>query len=236
MNREAARDSGLGRNAYPAYHDFKVLFNEGHYLDKDHINSNLLPSDGAGDLFSDTGREWEYSQYVAPVSGGSASPTENAVHMLGGDSAFPNAYMATDGSNGVIQMYGDTRITVGASEPDLPGDASTSWATDLMDTGTTDPTIIQHLEWINDRPPYGHALDAQTGDNPLYVGGTETGTGGHRIADLFPLSSETIFVPGGQVPCGLLEVNGQANGVLVVTLAPGRYEGVAAMHMKDVQT
>ncbi len=236
MNRQAAKDSGLGRNAYPAFHDFKVLFNESHYLEKDHINSNLLPLDGASNLFSDTGREWSYSQYVAPVAGGSAAPTENAVHMLGGDSALPNAYMDTDGSNSVIQMYGDTRVTVGASEPDLPGDASDSWATDLMDTGTTDPNIIQHLEWINDRPPYGHALDAQAGDNPLYVGGTETGEGGHRLADIYPLSTETVYAPGGEVPCGLLEVNGGDNGLLVINLAPGQVDGIAALPMRKVST
>jgi len=234
MNRKAA--AGLGPNAYPAYHDYKVFMDEDHYVAHTSLSSNLLPRDGALDLFSNVGREWGYSQYVAATAGGAAPPSEMASHMLGDDSNVANGGLNTDGSNAIIQMYGDTRVTVGEQEPNLPGDASDSWATELLDEGNTVPELIQHLEGLNDSPPYARALDAEGGDNPIYVGGSESGVAGHHLARLAPIATETVYVPGGEVPCGLLQVYGTSGGKLVVNLAPGGYQGIAAMPMGKVQT
>ncbi len=234
MNREAAQ--GLGRNAYPAYHDYKVFMDVAHYLGHTSISSNLLPVDGGGALFSNIGREWEYSQYVDATAGGSAPARERCGHMLGDDSTVANGALATDGSNAIIQMYGDTRITVGEAEPELPGDASGSWATDLMDDGGTSSDVVQHLELKNDAPPYARALDSQGGDNPIYVGGSESGMTGHRLATIVPQGAETVYAPGGEVPLGLLQVNGTDGGKLTINLAPGVFQGIAAMPMGKVQT
>jgi len=234
MNREGSK--GLGRNAYPAYHDFKVFFDAAHYVGHTSISSNLLPRDGGGVLFSNVGRQWGYSQYVASTSGGASPPSEMSSHMLGDDSAVANGGLATDGSNAIIQMYGDTRITVGESEPELPGDASDSWATELLDTGEVSPDIIQHLEGLNDSPPYARALDAEGGDNPIYVGGSESGQTGHDLIRLEPIATETVYGPGGEVPLGLLAVAGLQTGTLTVHLAPGAYKGIAAMPMGKVST
>jgi len=237
MNRKAA--AGLGPNAYPAYHDFKVFFNSSHYDGHTSISSNLLPVDGNRSLFSNIGREWGYSQYVAPTAGGAGPPSEMASHMLGDDSNVANGGLGTDGSNAIIQMYGDTRVTVGEKEPNLPGDASDSWATELMDEGNTVPELIQHLEGLNDGPPYARALDAEGGDNPIYVGGSETGQTGHRLITMTPISGETIYAPGGEVPLGLLEVKGGGEGdfgLLTINLALGPYNGVMAAPMGKVPT
>ncbi len=234
MNREGSQ--GLGRNAYPAYHDFKVFLDVAHYIGHTSISSNLLPVDGSLASFSNVGRQWGYSQYVASTSGGAAPPSEMSSHMLGDDSAVANGALATDGSNAIIQMYGDTRITVGESEPELPGDASDSWATELLDTGVVSPDIVQHLEGLNDGPPYGKALDAEGGDNPIYVGGSESGMTGHRLVTILPIAQETVYAPGGEVPLGLLQVNGTDGGKLTINLAPGVYKGVAAMPMGKVST
>lgn len=234
MNREGSQ--GLGRNAYPAYHDFKVFMDVGHYIGHTSISSNLLPVDGGLASFSNVGRQWGYSQYVASTVGGAAPPSEMASHMLGDDSAVANGALATDGSNAIIQMYGDTRVTVGESEPELPGDASDSWATELLDTGTVSPDIIQHLEGLNDSPPYGKALDAEGGDNPIYVGGSESGVHGHRLVMSNPIAGETVYAPGGEAPLGLLQVYGTDAGKMVINLAPGVYKGIAAMPMGRVST
>jgi len=229
MNRQA-------HVAYPAYHDYKVFFDAAHYVGHTSVTSNLLPRDGGGVLFSNIGREWVYAQYVTPTAGGSAAPGENACHMLGDDTTVNNAYMSTDGSSAIIQGYGDTRPTVGLEEPQMPGDASDSWQTELFDTGEVMPELINHLEGKNDQPPYAHALDAQGGDNPIYVGGSESGQTGHDLIRLEPVATETVYGPGGEVPLGLLAVAGLQTGTLTVHLAPGAYQGIAAMPMGKVQT
>lgn len=234
MNRLAV--AGVPGNAYPKYHDFKVFFEEQHYLSRTSISTNLLPRDGGMNLFSNVGREWNYSQYVEPNLGGSAPELEFASHMLGADSAVANVALSTDGSNAIIQMYGDTRRTIGQKEPEIPFDSSQSWATDLFDTGEVIDEIAHHLLIMNDEPPYGHALDAQSGDNPIYVGGSESGVDGHRLVDMTPVAAEVIYSPGGEIPLGLLKVSGTENGVLTVNVAPGTYNGCAALPMAKVPT
>ncbi len=226
------RQSGV---AYPAYHDYKVFMDQIHYVGWTG-GSNLLPVDGGLSAFSNVGREWKYSQYVTPSAGGSIAAAENACHMLGADSAVNNATMGTDGSSAIIQGYADTRTTVGAEEPELPGDASFSWQTQLFDTGEVMTDVINHLEGDNDQPPYAHALDAQGGDNPIYVGGSESGDDGHLLANIAPIAAETVYAPGGEVPLGLLNINGTNGGKLTINLAPGGYQGIAAMPMGKVQT
>lgn len=227
------RQSGLSRKAYPKYYDFKVFFDAAHYISRTSISSNLIPIDGAGNPFSSVGREWDYSQFV---SANTSPPGEDACHFLGGDSAVANGAIGSDGSFSVIQGYADTRITVGAEEPQLPGDASTSWQTNLFPEADAATDIIHHLENVNDRPPYGHALDIQGGDNPIYPGGSESGSGGHQLAIIAPQTTEVSYAPGGEVPCGLLKVQPAAAGHFIVNVAPGRYNGVAAMPMAKVQT
>jgi len=81
MNREAAK--GLGRNSYPAYHDYKVFMDHVHYQLHVDIGSNLLPVDGGLNAFSNVGREWEYAQYVHPKDDAATHTPENCCHMLG---------------------------------------------------------------------------------------------------------------------------------------------------------
>ncbi len=229
MNRQA----GV---AYPAYHDFKVFFDEVQYQARTGITSNLLPVDGGLNAFSNIGREWVYSQFVQAITTGDPSAPENNVHMLGDDTNVNNVPLVASGSNAIIQMYGDTRVTVGAEEPNLPQDAEDSWAVELFDDGETLHDVAEHLQLHNDEPPYGHALDAQGGDDPIYVGGSVSGSSGHRLATILPMSQETVYAPGGEVPLGLLKVNASVGGKLSINMAPGMYQGIAAMPMGKVQT
>ncbi len=229
------RQSGLPKSAYPKYHDFKIFFDAAHYQGATATfgGGNLFPEDGAGAVLSTVGGEWVYSQFV---SGNTSPPGEDCCHMLGDDIVAANAALNADGSFGVIQGYADTRVTVGLEEPDLPGDASTSWQSNLFPEADEQTDIIAHLEGFNDRPPYAHALDIQGGDNPIYVGGSESGSGGHQLALVAPQMTETAYAPGGEVPCGLLKVQPAGAGVFFINVAPGMYNGVAAMRMADVPT
>lgn len=232
MNRE----SGI---SYPKYHDFKVFMDILHYTNMaldSYSSINLIPRDFGGALYSVIGAEWAYSQFVTPQAGGSAAAGENCVHMLGDDTGTNNAALETDGSHAVIQGYADTRVTVGLREPELPGDASVSWQTELFDAGEVEVDVINHLEIKNDQPPYAHGLDVQGGDNPIYPGGSESAVNGQWCVNIVTTQGETTYSPGCDVPLGLLEVNSSSIGILEVKLAPGRYHGVAALAMGKVQT
>ena len=227
------RQPEIDRSQFPKYHDFKVFFDAAHYVSRTSISTNQLPIDGGGALFSNIGREWDYSQYV---SADASPPQEDACHMLGGNSVVANAALGTDGSFGIIQGYSETRVTVGAQEPELPGDASVSWQTNLFPEAEINTDILHHLENVNDRPPYGHALDLQGGDNPIYVGGSESGTGGHQMVLIAPQATESAYAPGGEVPCGLLKIQPAGPGTFTVNMSPGSYNGVAAIPMGKVET
>ncbi len=232
MNRESAIQ-------YPKYHDFKVFMDVVHYTsitNASYASVNLIPRDFGNALYNVTGAEWDYSQFVTPTAGGSSAAGENCCHMLGDDSAANNASLATDGSHGIIQGYADTRVTVGATEPDLPGDASDSWQTELFDAGEVEQDVVNHLETFNHKPPYAHAADLQGGDNPIYPGGSESCVNGQWCVNIITTQGETTYAPGCDLPLGLMEVSSSSNGVLEVKVAPGRYNGAAAMAMAKVQT
>ena len=222
----------------PKWHDFKVAMNAAHYLSLIETGTagNLYPRDGAGAFYSSAGAEWDYSQYVSPQAGGSGPSFEKAVHFLGDDSGAANAAIATDGSVSLIQGYADTRVTVGEREPEMPGDASSSWQTDLFDTGETTSDITEHLETKNDQPPYAHGADIQSGDNPIYPGGSESAAGGQQLALVTPVDVETVYAPGGECPCGLIFISPSSAGHFEVRVAPGAYNGVAALPMQKVPT
>ena len=221
----------------PKWHDFKIFLNTTMYsAATSAFTGNPLPRDGAGALYSTIGAEWAYSQYVSPVAGGAAPASEKAVHMLGDDTGAANASLATDGSVSLIQGYADTRVTVGDHEPPLPGDASASWQNDLFDTGETQSDIVEHLEDKNDAPPYAHAVDLEGGDNPIYPGGSDSAGGGQQLALVTPVDVETVYAPGGEVPCGLLFLSPASAGHFEIRMAAGTYNGVAALPMQKVPT
>lgn len=229
------RMSGIQK---PAYHDFKVFMDELHYtnMGATYSSNNLIPRDFGGVLYASNNAEWQYSQFVTPTAGGSSAAAENCAHMLGADTGTNNATLSTDGSHAVIQGYADTRVTVGLDEPELPGDASTSWQTELFDAGEVEVDIINHLEGHNDQPPYAHGTDIQGGDDPIYPGGSGSALNGHWCVQVITTQGETAYAPGCDVPLGLMEVSASAAGTLEVRVAPGRYNGAAAVRMESIST
>lgn len=228
MNRQT--DIELG-----TWSDFKVFYDAQHYLSSaaDAYTTNLMPVDGAQAAFSRIGAEWDYSLYVSPTSAAGVSTT-NACHMLGDDEAGNNPGLVTDGSHAIIQGYGDIRTTVQEQDPMVPGDASVGWMNNLFDDGDTLQPLGNIQETHSDQPPYAHALDAPAGDNPIYVGGSESGAGGMLQTRMRITSAgDTGYGQGGEVLAGLLRVafageDAGESGLLCVNLAPGTYQGVAA--------
>ncbi len=218
--------------------EFKVFMDVAHYqgMVNPYSSINLLPIDGAQAAFASTGSEWDYSVFVSPALAGTPTAIEKAAHMLGPDSGAANSNIsaACSGSRGIIQGYGDTRTTVHQTDPLVPGDASTSWMNLLFDDGDNMGELGNVQENDNDQPPYAHALDAPGGDNPIYVGGSESGTGGQMMTRIRVTSAgDTCLGQGGEVLAGLLKVSfvgadSGESGLLCVNLAPGRYQGVAA--------
>jgi len=228
MNRQT--DIELG-----TWNDFKVFMDPPHYLGSaaDPYTTNLMPIDGGAASFSRIGAEWDYSLYVAPTSAAGVSTT-NACHMLGPDEAGNNVALATDGSNAIVQGYGDIRTTVQEQDPLVPGDASVGWMNNLFDDGDTLQPLGNIQETHSDQPPYAHALDAPAGDNPIYVGGSESGQAGMLQTRMRMTSAgDTGYGQGGEVLAGLLRVlfagpDSGEQGLLCVNVAPGTYQGVAA--------
>jgi len=228
MNRQTDVDLGT-------WSDFKVFFDALHYVGSGNpMATNLMPIDGAQAAFSIIGAEWDYSLYVSPTAAPGVS-TRNACHMLGDDSVAGNVSLTTDGSHAIIQGYADTRTTVQSHDPAVPGDASVSWMTNLFDDGDTYQDLVNVQEKDSDEPPYARALDSQGGDNPIYVGGSESGAGGQMMTRIRVTSAgDTCIGPGGEALAGLLKVSfagedSGESGLLCVTLLPGNYKGVAAV-------
>lgn len=229
MNRQTGIDQGT-------WADFKVFMDRTHYLTCNNpYSTNLTPIDGAQAVFSSVGAEWEYSLYVSPTAAAGVS-TVNACHMLGDDETGNNANIGptgADGSHAIIQGYADTRTTVQDQDPLVPGDASNNWMTNLFDDGDTMSDLVNVQETDGDRPPYGHAIDAPGGDNPIYVGGSESGAGGMLQTRMrLTNAGDTGYGQGGEVLAGLLRVGFASESgntaLLCVNVAPGTYQGVAA--------
>jgi len=230
MNRQTDIDQGT-------WADFKVFMDAAHYVGTaggtTYNTINLIPIDGNQAAFIALGAEWDYSLFVSPTAAAGVSTT-NACHMLGDDSTVNNPAIATDGSHPIIQGYADTRTTVQSESPEVPGDAANSWITNLFDDGDTHLALVNIQEVDNDQPPYAKALDAPGGDNPIYVGGSESGFGGMLQARMRVTSTgDQLFGQGGEALAGLLRVgfsgaDSGETGLLCVNIAPGDYQGVAA--------
>jgi hypothetical protein len=232
MNRMA--DEGLNFTERPKWHDFKVLLDVAHYnAFQGYSTPNELPTAGAAfSGLSTTGAEWQPSQIVIPaIVTGAAAAQEYALTILGADDATANAFIGTDGSRATTQGYASTRVTVGDREPEgMPGDASTNWMNLLFDDGGTEQDVVNHLENHNDQPPYAHGLDIEGGDNPIYPGGSETYEQGHLLSLMRSGSiAQADSGAGGEVFAGLMKIQTTHAGTLRVYLAPGTYQGVAAV-------
>lgn len=116
--------------------------------------TKLVPIDNGGNNV--TLGEWIESRMVSPD--GTTGEDTFSLHMLGDHTGSTGAW----GSVGLIKSFGESRATVNAGDPNVPGTVSDDPLVNVFDYGTTIDEVIQDMESHNDLPPY---------DITDYVGG-----------------------------------------------------------------
>ncbi len=189
--------------------DFKV------YISNDQRTAAVLsPLDNGGNAYISD--EWAYSQFVSPD--GTTSEDTFTVHMLGDHNGSAGAW----NSVGLIKSYGESRATVQAGSPAVPGDASDDPLVNVFDYGTEIDEVIDLMEGSNDLPPYDQASypgDDANGPKPL-------------IAQDTTLVDGRAVMGGFNALCGLLEFEIKSTVPddvfsVLVELSPGSYRGIA---------
>jgi len=208
----------IGQSAKPTWEDFKV------YLDDTHRSGTKLGVIAADGAAVGTG-EWDYSKFH--VEAEDHSILEWYLHLIGGDVS------TTD--KGLILGYQESRATVQAEDPDLPGSyGDNMYATMADDIDDVAQYVASDMEDENDEPPY---------DQDDYPG-NDTNSDRPWIMELAAASSGSpnATLDGFISQCGLLLFNNQAydpagnlasavNMAVTVHIAPGGYKGVAAIPM-----
>lgn len=209
MNDKATM--AIGNSVKGTWLDFKV------HLSLDMRSATPLnPLDNGGNAYNSG--EWAYSELVSPDGTTSADPFE--LHMLGDHSGSAGSW----NSVGLIKSYGESRATVVAGQPRVPGEASDDPLVNVFDDGTVTDEVIQDLEDKGDEAPYNlgnYPGDDGNGPKPMVVQQTTLGADGRAS------------VGGFNALCGLIEIEATspiANDVysVLVELAPGKYRGIAA--------
>ena len=192
------------------WNDFKVS------LSTDFASATLLtPKDNGGNDV-DYG-EWIYSRLVSPD--GTTGEDVFNLHMLGDHVGSVGAWSSV----GLIKSYGESRATVNAGDPNVPGDVSDDPLVNVFDYGTTIDEVLNDMEAHNDLPPYeitNYPGDDANMPKPLVVQDTTLVDGKATVGSFHAM-------------CGMLELEAKsavAEDVfsVLVELAPGNYRGIAA--------
>ena len=167
--------------------DFKI------FLDNGHRTSTLLrPMDNGGNEY-DLG-EWTYAQLVSPD--GTTGADNFNLHMLGDHVGTTGAYSSV----GMIKSYGESRSTVNANEPNVPGTASDDPLVNVFDYGTEIDEVVDILEYSNDNPPY---------DIEEYPGDDTNGPKPMVVQDVC-IANGHATMGGFEAMCGLIELESRS--------------------------
>eukprot|EP00729_Bicosta_minor_P024351 gene24351-26263_t len=211
QNREAMQNTAGDIKA--TWSDFKV------YLSLDHKNgTKLQPLDNGGNSYNSG--DWDYTDLVSPD--GTTGADEFTLHLLGNHSPVGGP-AGSWVSVGLIKSYGESRATVQATDPLVPGDVSDDPLVNVFDYGTTVDEVLDKLEGDNDAPPYGvynYPGDDANAPKPIVKQDTTIVDG-------------RATVGGFMARCGLIEIETSSplpSDVysVLVELAPGNYRGVKA--------
>lgn len=250
---DRAEESGL-ESTRARYRDFKIFF------DTDHVDAgfagNLIPqgyflTDAAGTTES---YDWDASDVVLPNKGGVGITVETHPHMLGPDNG--------NVSFGMVKAYAESRVRPFQTDPNIVDVASGGIFGEMMDVGDEQVDLINNMQGQNDVPPYLLGMDGAEeyypGGGFQGVGPQQASSSG-LVPGQFV---DTLSVNAGQnynsdhtgsfpAPCGLIKICIEATGVGVspgpvrageavggplwcrVRLAPGHYQGIAAVPMQE---
>ena len=215
----AMTDSPLSNVGRPKYHDFKVYFNTLHSttgsLDPSMYSINQTQSTRTAD-------DWVYSSFVSADDDQDpeANADEFTVHMLGTHDGSADNWTSV----GLIKSYGESRVTVPATDPDSSQVDITDPLINIFDFSSEEQMndIMTNLLEDNDAPPYDYNNYLGEFNNSMHHVariGTEVGVG--RVGR----------ASGFCAPFGLICVD--PHGVstafrVVLNLAVGTYHGVYA--------
>ena len=246
---DTAEEAGL-ESTIARYRDFKIYFDAGH---KDAgFGANLLPAgfvttDAAG---TNESYEWFDSEIVIPNDAVVGNTTERELFMLGDD----------DGNGiGMIKAYAESRQRPQQTDPNIVDVATAGIFGQMFDVGDDDNVVITNMQDANDVPPYLMGMD---GTEEYYPGGSFQGIGpsnasglvlAGQMVDIISVNAShnynTDSTGSFAAPCGLIKIVINANGVAIqnpadlgdapfsiwikVKLAPGHYQGIAAIPMQE---
>ena len=208
MNRQATEN--LSGDIAGTWADFKV------YLIQEQRSATVnLPLDNGSPANAGLAGEWAYSQLVSPD--GTAAFDNFELHLLGDHVGSAGNWS----SIGLVKSYGESRATVSAADPNVPGTASDDPLVNVFDYGTTIDDVVDDLEADNDNPPYditNYPGDENNMPKPLVVHDTTLVDGRATMGSF-------------QAVCGLLEFEMHSpiasdTFSVLVELAPGSYRGV----------
>ncbi len=233
------------------YRDFKIHFDAGHQTAG--FAANLLPAgyfttDAA---VTDESYEWLESEVVLPNKGAPGATSERELHMLGDDSGTASA--------GMIKAYAESRSRPQQTDPNIVDVASGGLFGEMFDVGDDMVDVVTNFQDENNHPPY---LMGEDGATEYYPGGSFQGIGPSysngtvlpgQLVDIIAVNAgnnyNTDSTGSFAAPCGLIKIVINATGVLPanppdlgdapfsiwmkVTLAPGHYQGIAAIPMQE---
>ena len=195
------------------------------YLDDTH-RAGTKPGVLAGDDQAVGTGEWDYSKILYETDANAVQ--EWYLHIIGSDIS------TTD--KGLILGYQQSRTTVQAEDPEIPGDASNNmYSLVQTDLDSVSDEVMQNMEDENDEPPYDH--DDYPGSD------VNADTPWLQEFGVAAPGAPMAVLPGFVAQCGLLRFNliahSAADGSVVtgvtslvqVHLVPGTYKGVAALPM-----
>ncbi len=211
------------------------------HMDTTHVTagfaSNLLPIKSGGGTFLETAgapltAEWEASQIVVPnsaadASGSEVDPTEFFLHMVGSGVGFAT-------SRGIIAGYGFSRSVPQSPDPAIVGANTTgpnNWMRNMFDVGNDDSEVLENAATRNDELPYPHIEYPGNGVMaPVLQLHAHT-----DVTSTTTAVDNSFFMPGTQVPCGLLKFTNDTDSVLeiFVDLVPGHHRGYLCEPMQE---
>ena len=208
MNKEASQN--LAGDIQGTWADFKV------YLSDDMRFATLpLPLDNGGG--SGLLNEWTYTQLVTPD--GTTGADSFSVHLLGNHAGAVGNWTSV----GLVKSYGESRATVNAASPNVPGTASDDPLVNVFDYGTTVDEVIDDLEGDNDLPPYditSYPGDELNMSKPIVVQDTTIVDGRATMGGFIAMCGLLEFEIKSTLPADVYSV--------LVEIAPGSYRGVKA--------
>jgi hypothetical protein len=208
--------------------DFKI------FMDAQHAAAgtvgNLTPVDPADNPY--LLGEWEASQFVVPVTGGSGGAggaQEVTMHVVG-DHTPPGAFNNLVTSSSLIKSYADSRSIVLAPDPVQPPGYNTNMYLRESSHDEMAADLIQNITNLNDLPPYD-LDDYPGGDTNAPILQYFDDLRLNNFGDAAQFSSDStggLVVPFGLLRLQFSNMEDDERVAIVVNCVPGSYKGVMA--------